>query len=185
MREPPSSADLKEWVRLYGPRCYDLAKSFMHDPDDAQDVVQEVWMVALEKAHLRSPKAPIGPWLYRVTIHVAQAATRGRRIRQRISQKWAAKNYQSPETPHWQANVLRRRLWSAITRLPKLQQEVILLRIVEGMSTNQAAKMLNKAEGTVKASLFRAIRKLRKEFGDDWQEAQRSAVPKPYSQEEG
>ena len=181
---PTSPTDLQDWVRLYGPRCYDLARSVTQDGDEAKDIVQEMWIVALEKAHLCSANSPIGPWLYRVTLNVARASGRSRRAHERIGLKWASKNYESPDTPMWHANVLRRRLWRVVAGLPGLQQEVILLRIVEGMSTEQAAKTLNRAQGTVKASLHRAIRKLRKEFGDDWDEARKAARPKPYSQEE-
>ena len=35
MHSPTSPTDLQEWVRVYGPRCYDLARSVTHDGDEA------------------------------------------------------------------------------------------------------------------------------------------------------
>ena len=61
----------------------------------------------------------------------------------------------------------RLRLWRAVAELPELQKQVVLRRIVEDMSTKDAARSLNRAEGTIKASLHQAMTRLRREFGED------------------
>ena len=52
------------------------------------------------------------------------------------------------------------RLREVVDTLPPRQREVVLLRIVEGKSTAEAAYALGCAEGTVKASLHAALQKL-------------------------
>jgi RNA polymerase sigma-70 factor (ECF subfamily) len=53
--------------------------------------------------------------------------------------------------------------------LPERQREVLLLRLIEGMSTAETARLLQCAEGTVKATLHHATRRL--------QELLRETVP--------
>ena len=61
---------------------------------------------------------------------------------------------------------MRRATWRRVASLPKLQREVLVLRIVEGLSTTEAAERLGRAEGTVKASLSRGLSSLRTELSD-------------------
>jgi RNA polymerase sigma factor (sigma-70 family) len=56
--------------------------------------------------------------------------------------------------------MLRDCLRNAVLGLPERQRDVVLLRLVEGMSTAETAQLLACAEGTVKATLHRATRKL-------------------------
>jgi RNA polymerase sigma-70 factor (ECF subfamily) len=51
-----------------------------------------------------------------------------------------------------------------VAELPPLQQRVVTLRIIEGLSTAETAAVLDRAEGTVKASLWRALQRLRSEL---------------------
>ena len=55
----------------------------------------------------------------------------------------------------------RLQLWREVAKLPGLQRTVVLLRIIEGMSTRETAQALDCAEGTVQASLSRATGRLR------------------------
>jgi RNA polymerase sigma factor (sigma-70 family) len=55
---------------------------------------------------------------------------------------------------------LRTALHDAVMTLPQRQRDVVLLRLVEGMSTAETAQRLGCAQGTVKASLHHALRKL-------------------------
>ena len=56
---------------------------------------------------------------------------------------------------------LREALMDAVLELSERQREVVLLRLVEGRSTAEAAELLECAEGTVKATLHQATLKLR------------------------
>jgi RNA polymerase sigma-70 factor (ECF subfamily) len=56
---------------------------------------------------------------------------------------------------------LRAALHTAVMDLPEREREVVLLRLVEGLSTRETALRLRCAEGTVKATLHHATRKLR------------------------
>jgi len=55
----------------------------------------------------------------------------------------------------------RRRIWHVFRRLSPRQQEVFVLRQVEGWSTDEVADSLGLTSGSVKRHLFRAIHQLR------------------------
>ena len=60
-----------------------------------------------------------------------------------------------------EAGMLSDAVRDAVLALPVRQRDVVLLRLVEGMSTAETARLLECAEGTVKATLHQATRKLR------------------------
>ncbi|MBA3949566.1 MAG: sigma-70 family RNA polymerase sigma factor, partial [Acidobacteria bacterium] len=58
-------------------------------------------------------------------------------------------------------NERRRRLWSALARLPERQRTIFMLSHYEGYSSKEVSGMTGLNESTVRVHLFRAIRKLR------------------------
>jgi RNA polymerase sigma factor (sigma-70 family) len=60
----------------------------------------------------------------------------------------------------------REMIWQFFRKLSTRQQEVFVLRYIEGWSDHQVAAMLGVTPGSVKQHLFRAVRYLRKALGD-------------------
>jgi len=60
-----------------------------------------------------------------------------------------------------------RRLRSAIAQLTSLQQEVIVLRFIEGRSTKETAAVTGKRESTIRGIQMRALSALRELIGDE------------------
>lgn len=56
-------------------------------------------------------------------------------------------------------------LYSAVSRLPELQREVIFLRYIEGYSTRQTAEIMSRTQGSVRALQHRAVESLWKTLG--------------------
>jgi RNA polymerase sigma-70 factor, ECF subfamily len=52
-----------------------------------------------------------------------------------------------------------------IARLPRAQAEVVLLRVVGGLSGEEVARITGRSEGAVRVIQHRALRRLRREFG--------------------
>jgi RNA polymerase sigma-70 factor (sigma-E family) len=63
--------------------------------------------------------------------------------------------------------VLRADITQALRRLPKRQQEVVVLRLVVDMSEADVSRTLGIGEGTVKTHLHRGINALRKTLSDE------------------
>ena len=167
---PASSKDLEAWIDQYGPRLLPVARAFAAGPDEAGDILQEVWIIAARRSHLRPAGIPIRPWLYKVALNVGRSLARRRTRRERLIGMWQS----SRDVPNARGELLsvnnelaRIRLWRAVAELPELQRSVVVLRIVEDKSIRETAKALDCAEGTVQASLHRATARLRRELGGD------------------
>ena len=164
---PAGPAEVAEWIRAYTPRLLAVARAFAAGADEAEDILQQVWITAYRKAHLRPPGTPIGAWLHRVTMNEGRSRLKRVRRRLRLQALWRTDlGEESDRTPapDAAAELARARLWRAIAALPSLQRDVLLMRIVDDASTRDVARALGRAEGTVKASLHRALAKLRAEL---------------------
>ncbi|MEZ4414281.1 MAG: RNA polymerase sigma factor [Gemmatimonadota bacterium] len=167
-----STADSREFRTLmaeYTPRLLPVAASFADRETEAEDILQEVWIQVSRTMDRRPPDAPLGAWLYRITLNVGRSHRRRRRRREglRIGQwGWWSRDRDETRVPTIEGAQAKKRIWQAIADLPDLQKEVILLRVVEERSTAEVAQILGRAEGTVKASLHRALGKLRNEIGE-------------------
>ena len=162
--KPASSAEITLWIDQFGPRLLPVARAFASGSDEAEDILQEVWIIAAHKSRLRPPGTPIRTWLYTVTLNVGRSMARTRQRRANLLGLWhrSANEADAEGEPTCISDELNRlRLWREVARLPGLQRKVVLLRIIEGMSTREAAQALGRSEGTVQASLSRATGRLR------------------------
>ena len=167
---PASSCQLEAWIDQYGPSLLPVARAFAAGPVEAEDILQEVWVIAALRSRRLPQGVPIGAWLYTLTMNVGQSMQRKRRRREGLRLRWQGRAQVRLDVcslPDVNRELRRLRLWRAVADLPELQKQVVLRRIVEDMSTKDAARSLNRAEGTIKASLHQAMARLRREFGED------------------
>ena len=141
-----------ELVTLHSPRLLRQLQTYAGPGGDAQDLLQEVWVRAYQKRHTFKGRGSFIGWLLMVCRTVGIAAVR-KRMREPSSQELT--DVAAHERAHPDG------LREAVLRLPERQRDVLLLRLVEGLSTAETAHRLGCAEGTVKASLHQAARKLR------------------------
>ena len=162
-----TSTELQCWIREYGRSLLSLADAFAEGPEEGEDIVQEVWVIAIAKAHTRREDVPIGAWLHRVALNVGRGLARRRSRRAALLRRWGASLPSTDLRPPPSLRGAQRsaRVWRAIAELPKLQQEVLLARIDDEQSITETAQALGRAEGTVKASLNQACKRLRARLG--------------------
>lgn len=174
----PDPGDIAEWIRLYTPRLLGVARAFAYGPDEAEDILQEVWITAHEKAHMRPAGSPLGAWLYTLTLNEGRSRLRRFHRRARLRELWSldlGPREEHASVPGVGEELARSRLWREVARLPILQREALLLRVVEGMNTRETAEILDRADGTIKASLHRALKALRRELQEEQSASERSA----------
>jgi RNA polymerase sigma-70 factor (ECF subfamily) len=156
--------DLPAWIRQFTPQLLGVARAFASGDEEAEDLLQELWIIAHESAHRRPTDAPLGAWLHAILLNIGRTRWRRRRRRERLMSLWGPSTSQHDESTvedDIDGSILRGSLWRDVAALPSLQRQVVLLRIVEDVSTARTAALLSRAEGTVKASLHRALRTLR------------------------
>lgn len=130
---------------------------------DAEDLVSDVFMRALRAIPRYEPRVAFLAWLYRIARNAV--IDRSRRARTQISFEDALAHPGVDQIVEPDATILalsdKEAVRGALAKLTPLQQEVIVLRFVEGYSTLEIAKLVGKREGTVRGIQFRALEALR------------------------
>ena len=145
-----------ELVRSYSPRLLAYLRRYAATSMDAQDLLQDLWLHAYTKRAMFDGRGSLYGWLLSVGRTVGMAAVRKR---ERVPTMESLPEIPAQFDPD--AGMLGQTLQDAVLALPERQRDAILLRLVEGLSTADTARVMQCAEGTVKASLHQATRKLR------------------------
>jgi RNA polymerase sigma-70 factor, ECF subfamily len=130
---------------------------------DAEDLVSDVFMRALRAIPRYEPRVAFLAWLYRIARNAV--IDRARRSRTQISFEDALAHPGADQVIEPDVTILalsdKEAVRGALAKLTPLQQEVIVLRFVEGYSTLEIAGLVGKREGTVRGIQFRALEALR------------------------
>ncbi len=153
-------------VRRHLPAAYAVARAVVLEPADAEDVCQEVFAALYARLDACRPASSFRPWLLASVRNRAISLRRRQRVRAAAvlgSAPWEHDPADPAEGPL--ADVeradLRARLAAAVATLPEAQRTTVLLHDVEGWRHREVAAVLGVAEGTSRATLFAARRRLR------------------------
>ncbi|NTV51598.1 MAG: sigma-70 family RNA polymerase sigma factor [Candidatus Firestonebacteria bacterium] len=158
-----------ELMLRYRDRVYRLAYHMLWNEQEADDAAQEVFVRAY--CHLKKFRGDSGffTWLYRIAKNVVytQAKKSGRRreIARLAHRRFLLQGRPAP-TPEAYAErgELRELIRDGLRSLEPKQQEVLVLRGIEGLDNDEVARVLNVPVGTVKSRFFRAQENLRQWF---------------------
>jgi RNA polymerase sigma-70 factor, ECF subfamily len=155
-------------VRGHQRGVYRVAYALTPNATDADDLAQETFVRAYQALGRFRADEPLRPWLARITVNLAYSLHRRRRRRPETSieplleagRQWAA----GGDDPSEQAAAAegRRRLARAYDDLSPEHRVVLSLRVVEDLSYDEIARMLNVPVGTVMSRLSRARAELRR-----------------------
>jgi RNA polymerase sigma-70 factor, ECF subfamily len=150
-----------ELVARHMRRAFSIAWRILEHREDAEDVVQDAFLRALERMDRLDPKRPFRPWFYRIVMNQALNFRRSRRVRatQPMHDDLAATTL-SPERDA-ENTLLRGRLRTALAQLPERQRTIVQLADLEGLNSNEIAEMLELSAGTVRWHLHQARHALR------------------------
>lgn len=160
----PDLVAFEQLVAEYGDRVYGIALRITGAPSDAEEVMQDAFLHAFQSwSSYRGEAAPT-TWLYRIVVNEALMRVRSRRPVDRLMEQ-----DEPLEIVDWSGDVaqaairdeLQEQLESAISRLPEDFQVVLVLRDLDGLSTAEAAEILDISEAAVKSRLHRARLMLR------------------------
>lgn len=158
-------------MAAHSARLRRLCELLLGDRDEAEEVVQDVFMKAWEATARSTPPDDWAAWLTRVTVNACRDRHRAgwwwrfRRRTDRIEELSLPARDPSPADAAISEET-RRRIWHAFRALPGRQREVFVLRYIEDVPTAEVASALGLSAGSVKRHLFRAIRRLRETLGD-------------------
>ena len=156
-------------VRVNGGRMLAVARRFVGNEADAQDVVQSAYLNAFRSVGQFEGNCLIGTWLHRIVVNVALMKLRTRRRKPEASIDELLPAFQEDghhveQFTDWCAPAdelieraeTRAMVRACIDRLPENYREVLLLRDIEEFSTEESARMLSMTTTAVKVRLHRA-----------------------------
>ncbi len=139
--------------------AYRFAYTYTKNKYDAEDVVSESIIKALNAAEtIRSPEY-IKSWFYKI---IANTAINNLKKKNRFDEFSEKENEISMEDDHSQIN-----LQIILDKLEVKYREIIVLRFMEDMTIKEIAQVTGINESTVKTRLYRALEILKVEMGDE------------------
>jgi len=153
-------AAFEELVRRHADHLYSVVLRFVADRGAAEEVTQEAFLRAWRSIGRFEGRSRFFTWLYRIGINEAKR----RAARQPPATVVSLDDEPIPEAPDWSEapetrlrhNDLRRLLEDTIRALPIEYRTPIILRDVEGLTTQEAAEVMDVGEAAFKSRLHRA-----------------------------
>jgi RNA polymerase sigma-70 factor, ECF subfamily len=155
-------------VTRYQPAVFRWSLTFAQDADEAEDLVQEVFVRAHRNLSGYRSDGPLGAWLYSITRRAAHQSRRTRNRRNRLSLSPSALPYRDVYTTDPGGRVDRERAATLIrelfAELPTRQREIFDLVDLQGLSPTEAAERTGMKPVSVRANLFKARAAIRSKF---------------------
>lgn len=132
------------------------------NPDDARDLTQEVFVRVLARiAAEDAPDAPIVPqYLVRAAEHLMADRWRAQAVRSREGDPPVVNAASAEETA--MTGFERQDALEALAELPLLQRQVLRLRIIDGLSAEEAGRILGREAAAIRQIQHRAIAEMRR-----------------------
>lgn len=155
---------------VHSARIAQLCRLWLKDSEEAEEVAQEVFLKLFQATKAHDATFAWKAWLTQVALNACRD-----RQRSRWWKWWREKTVEIEDmhlpspNPTPEENTVNREerahIWRFFRDLSVRQQEVFVLRYVEGWSVEEVAQMLELTPGSVKQHLFRAVQRLRTALG--------------------
>ena len=154
-----------ELVRRHMHRAHAVAFRLLGHREDAEDLVQDAFIQALDKIDSFDRQRPFAPWFFRILTNRGLNARQSRAVRT-VSEipDDTATAAESPAVSAERGD-LRSRLRRAVAALPERQQLIVQLFEIDGWTSSEIAAALGIADGTVRWHVHEARRILREALG--------------------
>jgi RNA polymerase sigma-70 factor (ECF subfamily) len=173
---------LTELADAYSSKIYQLAFRYLRNKEDAEEVTQDVLYKVYRKVGAFRGDAALSSWIYRITFNAAMSRLRTAKYQRSQDEERRSTSADGEEQgtsaaadiADWSdmadervlRSQLRRRVFSAILALPAIYRAPVMLRDIQGMSTEEASAMLRVKDQTLKSRLHRGRLILRKQLSD-------------------
>jgi RNA polymerase sigma-70 factor (ECF subfamily) len=172
---------VQELADRYRSRIFQLAMRYMKNREDAEEVTQDVLLKVYRKVNAFRGDAQLSSWIYRITFNTAMSRLRSTRLARAAEQErdrsLAAQNDDQPlkltrQPADWSRMPdesllraqLREAVAEAIEELPEIYRAPVVLRDIQGLSTEEASSRLKLKDQTLKSRLHRGRVMLREKL---------------------
>lgn len=152
-------------VRQYSEPLYWKIRRIVLNHDDANDVMQNVFIKAWTNLDEFQNKSKFSTWLYRIAINESLDFVRKQKTASCISSDEdlsVANKLMADE--YFDGDETQAQLQEAISQLPDVQRTVFTLRYYDEMKYSEISTLLGTSEGALKASYHLAVKKITEFF---------------------
>jgi RNA polymerase sigma-70 factor (ECF subfamily) len=161
-------------VEKYKRKVYAIAMDMTGNHHDAEDISQDVFLKAFGSLPRFRGRAGVSTWLYRMTVNACIDRSRrkawkalkpkGIILDEDIRQQNKSHSTLSHPENEMEKALLQQHIWRALDHLTERERAVFVLRHYQSLPIREIADCLNVTEGTVKSTLFRAIKRLQEKL---------------------
>ena len=174
---------LTDLADTYSSKIYQLAFRYLRNKEDAEEITQDVLFKVYRKVGAFRGDSALSSWIYRITFNAAMSRLRTARYQRSQDEDrqtspsesdTASNASRSFDVADWSdladervlRSQLRQRVFRAILALPAIYRAPVMLRDIQGMSTEEASALLRVKDQTLKSRLHRGRLILRKQLAD-------------------
>ena len=167
---------------LFRARIQQLALRYMKNPEDAEEVAQDVLLKVYHKIEAFRGDAALSSWIFRITFNTVMSRLRSQKFTHKLEVR--ADDILADVEEHggrvrhepadWSSmadeailrSQMRERLSEAMLQMPEIYRVPVVLRDLQGLSTEEASERLGIKEQTLKSRLHRGRLFLREHLTD-------------------
>ena len=158
-----------EIVKEYSERVYWHVRRFVNNHEDADDLVQEIFLKIWTALPSFRGEAQLFTWVYRIATNETLNWLRREKVR-------SALHFTSIDTemerridsdPFFDGDAADRALSKAVAKLPEKQRQVFVMRYYDELPYEEMSAVLGTSVGALKASYHIAQEKVRAALGKD------------------
>ena len=153
-------------VDNYSERLYWHVRRLVCSHEDADDLLQEIFVKIWKSLHTFRGESQLFTWLYRIATNETLNFLHKQKIRasHRFASITPELEDKIEDDPYFNGDALQRTLLKAVRRLPDKQRTVFTMRYYEDLPYEEIAKILGTSVGALKASYHFAAKKIRAEL---------------------
>jgi RNA polymerase sigma-70 factor (ECF subfamily) len=173
-----SQVALSQFINDYKQRVFSVVYNIVHNPDDASDLTQDVFIKAYNAIHTFQSNSSPFTWLYRIAVNLSLSFLRKQKKHNFVSINQLDESGISPEQLRSIPTIdggdksttlkeLQKKLNEALQMLSNDHRVVVVLFEIEGLAHEQIAQIVGCSVGTVRSRLHYAKQQLQvylKEF---------------------
>ena len=150
-------------VLRYQEKIYWVVRRLLPDHDEADDVVQDIFVKVYRSLNSFKGDSSFYTWLYRIAMNLSLNEIRRKKTRRTFSLDENVVQHESKDPLPLEMMEREERtqlIKDAIERLPEKQKKVFVLRYYEELPYEEISKILKTSVGGLKANYFHAVKKI-------------------------
>lgn len=159
----------QELFERYGPRIYQFSYSYLKNGEDAEELVQDVFLKIWEKRDSLDDSKNIKSFIFKVAVNAIYDFIRRKNI-ESAYKDFAEANFEKQPNSTWHQVIFSEMLANLdrlVKQMPPERQKIFRLSREDGLTSEEIARKLNLSKRTVENQLYRAIALLKKHYTTD------------------